>query len=41
MTPGGSVKVLDFGLAKTFVGEGAALDVSQAQTVTAERTQRV
>ena len=41
VTPGGSVKVLDFGLAKTFVGEGAALDVSQAQTVTAERTQRV
>jgi hypothetical protein len=29
-----NVKVLDFGLAKVFVGEGAASDLSQSPTVT-------
>jgi serine/threonine-protein kinase len=35
VTPDGVVKVLDFGLAKIFVAEGAAPDLSQSPTVTA------
>jgi len=39
ITPGGVVKVLDFGLAKAVAVEGAASDVSQVPTVTDVRTQ--
>jgi hypothetical protein len=39
ITPEGVVKVLDFGLAKALVGEGAGLDLSQMPTLTVNRTQ--
>ncbi len=35
LTPEGSVKVLDFGLAKALAGDGAASDVSHSPTMTA------
>ena len=38
VTPDGVVKVLDFGLAKAFVGDGSGPDVSQLPTVTVEGT---
>ena len=38
VTPDGVVKVLDFGLAKAFVGDGSGPDVSQSPTVTVEGT---
>jgi Tol biopolymer transport system component len=38
ITPDGVVKVLDFGLAKAVVGDGAASDISQAPTVSIGET---
>jgi eukaryotic-like serine/threonine-protein kinase len=38
VTPDGTVKVLDFGLAKAFVGEGGSTDLSQMPTLTVDRT---
>jgi eukaryotic-like serine/threonine-protein kinase len=38
ITPDGTVKVLDFGLAKAFAGEGTAHDLSQLPTLTIEAT---
>ena len=38
ITPDGVVKVLDFGLAKAVVGEGAASDISRSPTITLDRT---
>jgi serine/threonine-protein kinase len=34
ITPGGTVKVLDFGLAKAAIGDGAAPDLSKSPTIT-------
>ena len=39
VTPEGTVKVLDFGLAKALVEDGAAVDISQSPTLTKEGTQ--
>ncbi len=39
LTPGGSVKVLDFGLAKALAVDGAAPDVTRSPTITAAATQ--
>jgi serine/threonine protein kinase len=39
VTADGTVKVLDFGLAKAFAGEGAGIDLSQVPTITVDRTQ--
>ena len=38
VTPEGTVKVLDFGLAKAFVDDGGAVDLSQSPTMTREGT---
>jgi Tol biopolymer transport system component len=38
VTPEGKVKVLDFGLAKAFAGEGAGIDLSHASTQSAGAT---
>ena len=38
ITPDGNVKVLDFGLAKAFVGGGSSADLSHLPTVTVEGT---
>ena len=34
ITPGGVVKVLDFGLAKVFAGDASGPDLTQSPTVT-------
>jgi len=39
LTPGGQVKVLDFGLAKALVGDVASPDISTSPTLTAAATQ--
>ena len=39
VTPEGTVKVLDFGLAKALVEDGAVVDISQSPTLTKEGTQ--
>ena len=39
LTPGGSVKVLDFGLAKALSADGSAPDVTRSPTITAAATQ--
>ncbi len=39
VTPDGTVKVLDFGLAKAFAGDGGGTDLSQRPTLTVIRTQ--
>ena len=36
VTPDGVVKVLDFGLAKAFAGDGAGPDLSQSPTITVD-----
>ena len=38
VTPGGKVKILDFGLAKAFEGETPVTDISQSPTLTEEMT---
>ena len=38
MTAAGVVKVLDFGLAKVYAGEGGGPDLSQSPTITVGRT---
>ena len=40
VTPGGKIKVLDFGLAKAFAAETAGRDLSHSPTVTSGGTQR-
>jgi Tol biopolymer transport system component len=38
LTPGGKVKILDFGLAKVFTGETTGIDVEKSPTITAQMT---
>ena len=38
ITREGNVKILDFGLAKAFIGEAAAIDTASSPTITAEMT---
>jgi Tol biopolymer transport system component len=39
ITPGGQVKILDFGLAKACAGETSGVDIDKSPTITAEMTQ--
>jgi Tol biopolymer transport system component len=39
LTPGGKIKVLDFGLAKALTGDGTSPDVTSSPTLTAKATQ--
>jgi hypothetical protein len=39
ITPEGKVKILDFGLAKAYVGETTAVDIEKSPTITAQMTE--
>jgi len=39
ITPEGKVKILDFGLAKTYMGESTGIDIANSPTITAQMTE--
>ena len=39
ITPEGKVKILDFGLAKTYTGESTGIDIANSPTITAQMTE--